>query len=80
MKKISVRRKTAGYIEEIEVETSRRIILSDGSKEVIIEAEEPDEELNSIVEEFESLERSVETKKKPLLQRIREVLPLPGRK
>jgi len=76
MKKISVRRKTAGYIEEIEVETSRRIILSDGSKEVIIEPEE-DEEINSIIQDFESLEQSIETKKKPLLQKIKEILPLP---
>ncbi|RLI87616.1 MAG: hypothetical protein DRP01_01285 [Archaeoglobales archaeon] len=78
MKKISVRRKTAGYIEEIEVETSRRIILSDGSKEVIIEPEE-DEEINSIIQDFESLEQSIETKKKPLLQKIKEILPLPRR-
>jgi len=76
MKKISIRRKTAGYIEEIELETSRRIILSDGSKEVIIEPEE-DEEINSIIQDFESLEQSIETKKKPLLQKIKEILPLP---
>lgn len=76
MRRISVRRKTAGYIEEIEVETSKRIILSNGSKEVIIEAEE-DKEIDSIVEDFESLEQSMQRKRKHLLQRIRDVLPLP---
>jgi len=76
MKKISIRRKTAGYIEEIELETSRRIILANGSKQLIIEPEE-DEEINSIIQDFESLEQSIETKKKPLLQKIKEILPLP---
>jgi len=78
MKKISIRRKTAGYIEEIELETSRRIILANGSKQLIIEPEE-DEEINSIIQDFESLEQSIETKKKPLLQKIKEILPLPRR-
>jgi len=77
MRKISVRRKTPSHIEEIEIETSRRIIFSDGSKEVIIEADEPDEEINSVVEDFESLEQSIQSRKKPLLQKIREILPLP---
>jgi len=77
MKKISIRRKTAGYIEEIELETSRRIILANGSKQLIIEPEDSDEQINSIIQDFESLEQSIETKKKPLLQRIKEILPLP---
>lgn len=77
MKKISIRRKTPSYIEEIELETSRRIILSNGSKELVIEADEEDEEIQSIVQDFESLEQSIQTKRKPLLQKIKEILPLP---
>lgn len=80
MKRISIRRKTSGYVEEIELETSRRIILSNGSKELVIEADEEDEEINSIIQDFESLEQSIQAKKKPLLQKIKEILPLPGRK
>jgi len=80
MRKISIRRKTPSYIEEIEVETSRRVIFSDGSKEVIIETEEPDEEIGSLAQEFELLGQTIEEEKKPLLQRIREILPLPKRR
>ncbi len=78
MKRISLRRKTPSYIEEIEVEISRNIILRDGSKEIAVELDNSEEE-QSIIQQFEQLQIEAENKGRTLLQKIKEILPLPRR-
>jgi len=77
MRKITLRKRTPNLIEEIELEVSRSIILRDGIKELVIEL--PTEEEKEIAQQLNQLHLETQQKEKNLLQKIKEILPLPKR-